>query len=280
MAIDSLDRIAAGLVGALGGGPQTVIVTKSSLTNATAGSMMSLWRTSGLPTQGGIPAAPALCNNLTAGGAAIANATEGRTIVLPRASFLSGNTATDVHIFDRLAHMGGLNGTLLTTQTVNLDISGSAENMAARRQSYASVQWWIEIYADLGTTAVNYTVNYTRGDGLAGQTTAQFEQIGSTTSSRNRIGRMIPIIPPNGDSIQSIQSITLAASTGAAGSFGVTATRLITNCSLGIANSHAIFDWAALGLPQLESGACVMLAMYPTGTTTGALFGNLKLIEG
>lgn len=63
MAITTLD----GLVDALGNNSSRVVLDKASLANAAAGQVFSLWRATGIPAQGAIPGAAAVCNNALTG---------------------------------------------------------------------------------------------------------------------------------------------------------------------------------------------------------------------
>jgi hypothetical protein len=281
MAITDLDSLVSALAGAAGAPAQPLNVNKASIANAQAGAYHSLWRATGLPGQGAIPGAAAVCTRTLAGALNQAALGGGRKQYLGRAYFLSANSATNVYVWDRLAHMAGLSGASASPQTVNVDVSGTGDNMVERRgrSDYSQVDWWLEIYTDVGTTAVNYTVTYTSGAGTPAQTTAQYEQIGSTTASRNRASRLIPIIAANGDTIRIVESIQLAASTGSAGSFGVTATRRIADIPLGLANAGTTADWAQTGLPLVPDNACLMLAVVPATTTTGTLLGTCTVIE-
>jgi len=117
---------------------------------------------------------------------------------------LSSNSATDVQIHDRLAHMGGLNGTLTTAQTVGVDVSVSALDSRRGDSSYSDVQWWLEWYTATGSTAVTATVSYTNAAGVSGKTTTVYIAASLAAS------RMLPIIGSGGEFIKSIQSVTLS----------------------------------------------------------------------
>ena len=95
-----------------------------------------------------------------------------------------------------------------------------------------------------------------------------------------RDGRRLPILGAGGEFIQSVQSVTLSVSTGTAGSFGVTASRMRTNMCLGLALAGFVFDWQMLGFPKIDDEACLELILIPTNTTTGTLYGAMTLIQG
>lgn len=265
-----------GVVDGLANNSQLFVVNKASIANATAGVFHSLFRATGTPAQGAIPSTAAVCNRTLTGAFQFTNPGSGIGSYIGRAFIVSGNTATDIQLHDRLAHMGGLNGTLTTAQTAAVDVSGSTDNMALRRgaSDYSDVQWWLEWYTDTGATAVTATVTYTNAANTSGRTTTV--ALGATT----RASRMLSIIGQSGEFIRSVQSVQLSASTLTAGNFGVTATRALTSVSLGLANAGSVYDWALLGLPRVHDDACLALVTLPGTTSTGTLVGTAKLVQG
>lgn len=272
MAIESID----GIVKGLGNAAQALVINKASISSQLAGGFTSLWRATGTPAQGAIPAAAAVCTKALTGAMGFSNPAGGLASYIARTMLLSGNSATDVQIHDRLAHMGGLSGIVTAAQTVGVDVSQSVGNLGLRRgdANLSNVQWWLEWYTATGPTAVTATITYTNAGGVSGRTT--------TVPLAASVGasRMLPIIGSGGEFIRSIQSVTLSATTGTAGSFGVTATRALCGISLGLANSGVIGDWATLGFPRVHDDACLMLLMIPGSTASGALYGAAKIIQG
>lgn len=271
MPISSVDDIAFGLAQ----GAQQFVVNKASIASQLAGGFSALWRATGTPAQGAVPAAAAICDRTLTGAFSFSNPTGGKASYLAGAMMLNGNSATDIQILDRLAHMGGLSGTVTTAQNVNVDVSGATNNLPARigDSAFSDVQWWLEWYTATGSTAVTATVTYTNAAGTAGRTTTV------SLAASMAASRRLPIIGNGGEFIKSIQSVQLSATTGTAGSFGVTATRALTGLSLGLANSSTIADWAYLRLPKIEDDACLEMMAVPGTTSSGALYGTAKLIQ-
>jgi len=271
-----------GLVDALGNNSSRFVIDKASLSNAGAGQYHSLWRATGQPGQGAIPAAAAICTNVLTGAMNFAQQTAPATSYGGWASAVCSNAAVTIEIHDRLMHMGGLNGTLLTAQTINLDVHANiASNNLANRigdSNYSDIQWWLEWYTDTGATASNATVNVTYNDGTSGDLSPF--AVGGTL----RASRMIPLngfIPAAaGKFIRDINSVTLSASTGTAGSFGATATRPRMVMPLNVANKTEIFDWAALGLPEIFNESCLFPLQLASTTTTGSVRGGGKIPHG
>lgn len=274
MAITTLN----GLVDALGNSSSRVVWDKASIANAAAAQIFSLWRATGTPAQGAIPGAAALATSALTGAIGFANQTAPATSYYAWQTIATGNAATSVEVHDRLAHMGGLNGTLLTAQTVGIDLSTLGGGLVAERRgdaNYSDIQWWLEWYTDTGATASNATVNVTYDDASTGNLAVI--AVGGTV----RAGRMIQL--PSavaGRFIRGVNTVTLSASTGTAGSFGVTATRPRTTVNANIANKYEQYDWAALGLPEVPNNSCLQLVMLCSTTTTGTVRGQGKIAHG
>ena len=105
MAIETVDSI----VKALGNNSSRIIIDKASIASQTANSYCSLWRATGQPGQGAIPAATAVCNNNTLGTINFAQQTLPATSYGAYLELATGNAAMTLELHDRLAHMGGLN---------------------------------------------------------------------------------------------------------------------------------------------------------------------------
>ena len=279
MAITSRDQ----LIQALGNNSSRFILDKANIVSQAAGTYVSLWRATGQPGQGAIPAATTVCNNTTLGGMGFSQQTSPSTSYGSYMEVATSNSAMTVEIHDRLAHMGGLNGTLTTAQTVSLDLSalGATNNISNRigDTNYSDVQWWLEWYTATGTTAVTATVNVTYNDGTTGALT------GASLAAIRPAGFMLSLnalIPAasSGKYIRGVNSVTLSATTGTAGSFGVTATRPRMTLAAPIANMKFVADWAQLGFPEISNGACLFPIVLTSTSSTGTVRGGGKISHG
>lgn len=264
------------LIDALANGATSIVVNKASIASQVAGGFSSLWRATGVPAQASIPGAAAVCDRTLTGALSFSNPTAPSRTYLARLAMLSANSATNVDIHDRLGHMGGLSGTVTTAQSVNVDVDVATSNMVLRRgdANFSDVQWWLEWYTATGATVVNATCAVTYDDASTGNVVVALTA--SVAASR-----MLPILPAvAGRFIKSIQSVTLSATTGTAGSFGVTATRNMGGLFLGLANAGVVADWASVGLPRIHDDACLMMIMVPSTTSTGLLYGHGRLVQG
>jgi hypothetical protein len=271
----NLDTIAA----ALAVGADRIIVDKASIANQTAGTFCSLWRATGQPAQGAIPGTtPAIPTKATTGAMNFTNQTAPIQNHLLWAYMASGNAAMTLEIWDRVAHMGGLVLNVTTQQNISGMNLATLGVPAARlgEANYSDVQWFLETYTDGGSTAANATINVTYDDDSTGNLNTQ--AVGGTLRA-SRLLPLTPLIPTaqQGKFIKGINSVTLSASTGTAGSFGFTAVRPRAALPLLIANKTETFDWAQLGIPVIPNDACLMLAMLTSTTSSGTLRGGGKI---
>ena len=276
--IENIDN----LVKALGNNSSRIVLDKASIASS-ANSYCSLWRATGQPGQGSIPTVVATCNNTTVGTIGFNQQTSPITSYGAYLEIATGNFSTTVELHDRLANMGGLNGTLTTAQSVNLDLNTllATDNIAKRKgdANYSDVLWWLEWYTATGATAVTATIAVTYNDGTTGNLSAL-----SLVSSRPA-SHMIPInslIPSaqSGKFIRGIVSVTLSATSGTAGNFGVTATRPRMTLSAPIANHKFIADWAQLGLPEIYNSSAIFPIVLTPTTSTGTVRGGGKIAHG
>jgi hypothetical protein len=264
MAIDTYDKLIAAFQDS-----QSLLISKLSIINQLAGGLTSLWRATGDPAQGAIPAAAAVCTKDTLGALRFVNPSAGLESNVGGLS-LAGTISHLFFVYDRLSHMGGLNGTVTTAQTVNLTIPPN-RNAAV---DGSDVDWFVEIYTDIGTTAVTATVAYIDQTDTARTTTIS---LGST--SFNRAGRMSKIMPNPGQFIKSITSIT-HATTGTAGNYGVTCAKQVLAEPMGQPNIGIGLDFAQAKMNKVANDACLWMALNASGATSGDIRGALTLIQG
>lgn len=278
MTITTLD----GMFNALANNSSRLVIDKASIANAAAGQFHSLWRATGQPGQGAIPTAAAVCNSALVGGFNFSQQSAPNTSYIGYLEAVCQYNAVTLEVHDRLMHMGGLNGTLTTAQAVNLDLNGvTADNMANRigDANYSDVQWWLEWYTDTGATVVNATVAVTYSDGTTGNLTAVSLAATRRASFMQPLNGLIPAAQ-SGKFIRGIVSVTLSATTGTAGNFGVTATRPRVSLACPLANIKWSADWAALPVSEVPNGSCLFLVQIASTTSTGTVRGGGKIAHG
>ena len=271
------------LINAMGNNFSRFLLDKASIAPQAAGTYVSLWRATGQPGQGAIPAATATCNNTTAGVIGFTQQVSPATSYIVYTDLATGNSAMTLEIHDRLAHMGGLNGTLTTAQTVSLDIDTLAgtDNISGRKgdADFSDVSWWLEWYTATGATAVTATVNVTYNDGTTGNLTGLSLAATRPASFMVALNTQIPSASA-GKFIRGVNTVTLSATTGTAGSFGVTATRLKVSVGSPIANYKVTADWAQLGLPHIPNSSALFPIVLTSTTSSGTVRGAGKIAHG
>ena len=270
------------LIDALGNNSSRFVLDKASIASQAAGTFVSLWRATGQPGQGAIPAAAAVCDNTLTGALRFAQQIAPATSYGAWANAICSISAMTLEIHDRLMHMGGLSGTLTTAQTVNLDLNANlaSGNLDKRKgdANFSNVQWWLEWYTATGSTAVTATVAVTYNDGTTGTLSASLAAT-RPASFMLPLNGLIPSAAA-GKYIRDVDSVQLSATTGTAGSFGVTATRPRFIMPLPLANKMEVFDWAALGLPEIANSSCLFPLVITSTTSSGTVRGGGKISHG
>lgn len=279
MTITSRDQ----LIDAMGNSSSRFILDKASIASQAAGSYVSMWRATGQPGQGAVPTTAAVCTTALTGAMGFAQQTAPATSYGAYMEVVTSNSAMTVEIHDRIAHMGGLNGTLTTAQTVGIDLSTllSTSNVGARigDANYSDVQWWLEWYTATGGAAVTATVGVTYGDGTSGNLTALSLAATRPASFMVSLNALIPAAS-SGKYIRAVNTVTLSGSTVTVGNFGVTATRIRMASMCPVANLKTISNWADLGFPEIGNSACLFPVVLTSTTSSGTLRGGGKIIHG
>ena len=138
--------------------------------------------------------------------------------------------------------------------------------------------WWLEWYTATGATAVTATVGVTYNDGSSGTLSAALAAT-RPASFMLPLNGLIPAAA-SGKYIRDVDTVTLSATTGTAGNFGVTATRPRMTLPLNVANKMEVADWQLLGLPEIYNSSCLFPLVLTSATSSGTLRGGGKLIHG
>lgn len=264
MAIATMDALVDGL--ATG---QVLPFYKPSVTAKAAGTFQSLWTAAGTPGAGSTPSTGSgqVCTRTTVGALQFANPTGGKLTYLARA-LANCAVSGSLIVYDRLVTTSGLSGTSTGTQTIN-------SSSLTRFTSGTGVQAFVEWYTATGATAANITLTYTNDAGSTGQNAAATAFVQTPVA-----GQMMPI-PLNGnDGIRVAESITLSASTGTAGNFGITLMKRLLTIPLPLANTATTMDAFASGLAQIPDDACLALMVWCSTTSTGIVHGEISLAQG
>lgn len=179
-------------------------------------------------------------------------------------------------IFDRLSHQGGLSGTGAGAQTTNLPTAA-----LTRYTNGVGVQAWLEVYSTIGATGTTFTASYTNQAGTTGQV-AIASAIGA--AGHREAGAMMPFNLVAGDTgVKAVASVTLAATTGTVGAFGVTLLKPLALIPVGNSPGQPLL-WNGLfggNLTEVITNACISGAINNVGTQTSSpiLQSDITLIR-
>lgn len=247
-------------------------------TTPTSGRLHSLWRYDGQPSGGAVPTSIATCDNTLDGGLKQASNTAGFQKYMYQFGVTPLSPATFI-LYDRLLHIGGLSGTTTTAQTVQ----GATPSVTLTRYNTNATSVGnlilVEIYTAIGATATTITASYTNQDGTASRTT-QATTFGGTTYNAATRAILLPL--QSGDTgVQVVKDVTVLASTGTAGNFGVSIIRPLAICGSGIAGVSGFRDFTVSlpGIPEVISGACLAMLMVPNASAINELLGCVSLVE-
>lgn len=245
-------------------------IYKASITTA-SGFDYSGWTQTGAPTAGAAPTTWAHPTQATAGAInpKYINPTGGATARILWANLIYSVANQPIIVEDRIGHMASLSGTNTGAQTVSATLTTPAADGRCATDG-SDVQWWLEWYTATGSTAVNATVAVTYSDNSTGNVVVALP-------ASVPAFRMYPIRSASANlTIKGITSVTLSASTGSAGNFGVTCTNRKFGFSLPVANQMFTADWATLGMPSLGSNSCLFFHYWATSTAAGIPQGTIK----
>lgn len=269
MALDSLDKV----VTALASG--TILpFYKTGPATTGAGILESLWRSAGSPGAGSIPSTALLCDDNTVGAWPI-NGTG--SLIFNIYNFQPiGSAINQWMLYDRLMAAGGLLHGVVGTLPVNVNLV-SAANAGRCLSTGADVEWFIEIYTDIGITACSCVIQYTGSDDVA---RSMAIAIGGA-SPLNQDGKLIQIIPvvTGMDKIKSIQERRQVTSSAISGNYGIVAMKKLAIVPQMIANVGGPGDWASIGLPQIIETSCLQLVALASTTAIGNVTGMIKIAQ-
>lgn len=234
----------------------------------------SLWTYDGMPSGGAVPTSAAIPDRTTTGAIPFTVAGGSRDKLLIGAH-LTPLTAGVYLLYDRLFHIGGLNATLTTSQTVQ---GSPASPALTRNTGGAGNMVWYEIYTVIGTTSTTLTMTYTDQGGTGSNTSTI--NIGATGFREVTRAQRIPLAA--GDTgVQSVQSVQLTATTGTAGNFGITIAQPLAWVPVGAAGTPGWRDYTTglPGIPVIHPDACLALMFIPATTAAPEVWGCLGTVE-
>jgi hypothetical protein len=205
----------------------------------------------------------------------IPDATSGKLQILGGRFNTSSTAGVTAVAIDLLNVSGGLNGTITTEQTTNLPTAA-----LTRHTGGDGVFIGIVIYAVVGTTATTVSVRYTNQAGTPNRTSTVTSFGGTNFREANRL-ILIPL--EAGDTgARSVEGVTLTATTGTIGNFGVCLFKPLTTFSLDSTTGTMPIDAVSSGgmigsMAEFDDDACLtFMAFTPV---TQSINGALLLAE-
>jgi hypothetical protein len=213
-----------------------------------------------------------LYTDATTGFAPFTNPTGGNKTYLAVMSPAPATVGTML-LYDLVWACSGFSGTVTTAQSVT-----GFPSLTRPDANGTGLELFAQVFTAIGATGTTFTVSYTNQASVAGRTTIA-QNIGAT--GLNEVHRVIPVFPQAGDSgYRSIQSVTLAATTGTAGNWGLLLARRIAEIPMTLANAQPPLDFAALGLPEIQDDTAFLSILQASATTSGIITGGYRLVQG
>ena len=243
---------------------------QSGAFTAVVGRTFAMWRFT-LPTAATPTTSVALSKTSDNAIGPIPDATSGKLQILGGRFNTSGTAGATLVAIDLLNVSGGLSGTVTTEQTTNLPTAA-----LTRHTGGDGVFIGLVVYTIIGSTATTVTVRYTNQAGTANQVSTA-TSFGGT--GFREAGRVIQVPLAAGDTgVRSVEGVTVLATTGTAGNFGVCLFKPLMTFSLDSTTGTMPLDAVSSGgmigsMAEFDDDACLtFMAMTPsTQTINGAL---------
>lgn len=245
-----------------------------------AGFEYSLWQYEGTPSHGDVP--PTTYRNpveTTPGGLFQTNPSGSLQKWLV-ALCATGNVGGRIVLYDRLLDISGLDGTSIAAQSIN---AGSPATLTRHYHDTGALvddgnELFLEIYTTIGASSTTITANYTNSAGVASTTIPV--NIGGT--GYREAQRIIRLPTAAGDTgIRDVTDVTLAATTGTAGNFGLVIAHRIAEIIIGAGEVPHLWTGIDGNFAEILSGACLAWS-YHTGvanTGTSVLDAQLTFVD-
>lgn len=284
-AIASLSDLVNRMTGGNSGSPENIFMFKNFTIGGVADTWAadigwySFWKYDGFPGGGSNPTTVEAPTSATAGAVPFTAPGGGRQKWLIQAGVMgqaSTNALPFVMLYDRLLHIGGLDGTNIGAQTVGGSLT--------RYTTGVGNKIYVEIYTAVGTTARTITATYHNQAGTGSRVTQAVTFGGTAGTVGNDANLFIQLPLQAGDSgVQSVESVTISASTvSAAGNFGVTIVHPLAIMAMPASGTSPVvsdFTTGPGGVPEILTDACLAFAGPATSSTEVVWSGMLCTVE-
>lgn len=252
--------------------PSQTITTGFSSSTVIAGRMFDTWRRA-FPTIGAVPSTAVVPISTDPGAMPFANGNSGRLVAT--SAHVDSSVKQVLVLCDRVSHQGGLSGTTTGEQTTNLPTAA-----LTRYTDGIGVMAALTIYTQIGASIAPFTMRYTNQAGT-GSKVSKSLFIGGTNAREAGLSILIPLA--DGDyGVRSVEGVTLTASTGTIGSFGVTLFKPLLMCNLDTSTLSENFDFLGNnfygGFPEILDNACLFF-LNTTPSTAASCSGFVNFSE-
>lgn len=201
----------------------------------------------------------------TAGSFNFTNATDPEKVHLVTAG-LRTTVLGSIDFYDVLWRNSGFVANINTVQTV------TTPTLTRPDANGANCEIWGQVYSATGATGTTWTVSYTNQDGTADRSATYV----SGTSGLNTVGQVWNFALAAGDTgVQAIASITLTATTGTAGNFGLMIMRKIATIGVGQLYKTETIDALNGALREVNNDAYIVPILACSTTTSGEWRGDI-----
>jgi hypothetical protein len=256
----------------LSAGPEIVTFQQPQST-VLAGRPYDTWLTA--PPVGTFPAAAVAPTRATAGAFGQQNGGSG-ALVITGARYNAGFSSGLYLVIDRLSHTGGLVGNVTTAQTTNLPTAALTRYTSGEGVMMALVMSTVVV----GTTATTVSATYTNQAGTGSRVSPLVAFGGTGFRESNRVF-FLPL--QEGDSgVRSVQSVTVTATTGTAGNFGVLLFKplyaIVVDNNSGVTVGDYVTGNTSGGIPEIVDDACLSVLTIMAGGNNGGT-GSILISE-
>lgn len=294
MTITAYDGIISARASGLG---NDIVVAKGSLTSTVSASWNSLMNLAGSPSAlatlaGGsstVGAGGTACTNATTGAwsSGLTNPLTGHRKYLLTLGYTSVNQLQMALLFDLLVGVSGISGTATSSNINTVALPRYGASGSTNNANGAGVWPTLEVTTALGSTSVTVAGTYTDQSGSAGTFASAQSSTASAPAGRLQPVTLAPFFQLEaGDyGVQSVQTITLSASTGA----GAMSLYLVFPLTFlpGVAGSLYLERDSTIqidGLTELVNASqtlgCLGAFVMTSTTSTGANTWFLRTCEG
>lgn len=256
----------------------TVTVTKTLASAYDVGKCYSLWTSA--PFAGSAPGAAAACTASTTGALRGMPTTSSGSLFMRASEVWANDGAFTLTLCDRLSHQSGLDATDTAEQTTNLPTAA-----LTRYTDGVGVRALAEVYTQIGATARTFTITYTDTEDNTGVVSPASSVFGS--ANNREVARYFSIPLAAGDTgIKAVESVTLSASTGTAGNFGITLYYPIKTFYFSGRDRKNLFEddlFTKGWITEVKPDACLFWLMEApgwAGSSITTVQGTIELIEG